>query len=91
MCMDTPTGYNCTCFTGYQLAPDMINCTGTMYAWILRPSHLFSALLFCLHELVSNMPCSNIRFSVSIAIETQFFGFLHSVTFNVLNAKRGYM
>ena len=56
MCVDTPTGYKCTCFTGYQLASDMVNCTGT----ILRPRHLFSALLLCLQP-VSNMPCPNIR------------------------------
>ena len=43
MCVDTPTGYNCTCFTGYQLASDMINCTGT----ILTQTSLFCiALMF---------------------------------------------
>ena len=26
-CMDTDVGYNCSCFSGFQLASDMKNCT----------------------------------------------------------------
>ena len=26
-CVDTDVGYNCSCFSGFQLASDMKNCT----------------------------------------------------------------
>ena len=28
-CVDTTVGYNCSCFSGFQLASDMKNCTPT--------------------------------------------------------------
>ena len=27
MCVDTTVGYNCSCFSGFQFASDMKNCT----------------------------------------------------------------